>query len=168
MASPKSRRRLPLSAELNPYALRTFHWICVYCTLRALESYSYGLIQVFGRYADLNEENAMPIYEYCCRECGHSLEVIQKLADAPLTDCPVCSRPTLKKQVSAPSFRLSGGGWYETDFKTGDKKNIAGEKADGAGKGAAQSEQGGSSGKNEKKSESKPASPPASESAKAG
>ena len=64
----------------------------------------------------------MPIYEYCCRECGHSLEAIQKLADAPLTDCPVCSRPTLKKQVSAPSFRLSGGGWYETDFKTGDKK----------------------------------------------
>ena len=64
----------------------------------------------------------MPIYEYCCRECGHSLEAIQKLADAPLTDCPACSRPTLKKQVSAPSFRLSGGGWYETDFKTGDKK----------------------------------------------
>ena len=110
----------------------------------------------------------MPIYEYCCRECGHSLEVIQKLADAPLTDCPACSRPTLKKQVSAPSFRLSGGGWYETDFKTGDKKNIAGEKADGAGKGAAQSEQGGSSGTNEKKTESKPASPSASESAKAG
>ena len=110
----------------------------------------------------------MPIYEYCCRECGHSLEVIQKLADAPLTDCPACSRPTLKKQVSAPSFRLSGGGWYETDFTTGDKKNIAGEKADGAGKGAAKSEQGGSSGTNEKKTESKPASPPASEPAKAG
>ena len=110
----------------------------------------------------------MPIYEYCCRECGHSLEVIQKLADAPLTDCPACSRPTLKKQVSAPSFRLSGGGWYETDFKTGDKKNIAGEKADAAGKGAAQSEHGGSSGTGEKKTESKPASSPASEASKAG
>ena len=98
----------------------------------------------------------MPIYEYCCRECGHSLEAIQKLADAPLTDCPACSRPALKKQVSAPSFRLSGGGWYETDFKTGDKKNIAGEKADGAGKGAAQSEQGASSGTSETKTESIP------------
>ena len=110
----------------------------------------------------------MPIYEYCCRECGHSLEAIQKLADAPLTDCPACSRPTLKKQVSAPSFRLSGGGWYETDFKTGDKKNIAGEKADGPSKGAAQSEQGGGSGTSEKKTETKPASSPASESSKAG
>ena len=109
----------------------------------------------------------MPIYEYCCRECGHSLEVIQKLADAPLKDCPACSRPTLKKQVSAPSFRLSGGGWYETDFKTGDKKNIAGDKADGAGKGTAKSEQGGSSGTSEKKTETKPASSPASESSKA-
>ena len=110
----------------------------------------------------------MPIYEYCCRECDHSLEVIQKLADAPLTDCPACSRPTLKKQVSAPSFRLSGRGWYETDFKTGDKKNIAGENADGAVKGAAQSEQGASSGTGENKSESKPPSSAASESSKAG
>ena len=50
----------------------------------------------------------MPIYEYSCQECGHSLEAIQKLADAPLTDCPACDKPALKKQVSAPSFRLSG------------------------------------------------------------
>ena len=81
----------------------------------------------------------MPIYEYSCQECGHSLEAIQKLADAPLTDCPACDKPALKKQVSAPSFRLSGGGWYETDFKTGDKKNIAGERSDGAGKSSADS-----------------------------
>ena len=74
----------------------------------------------------------MPIYEYFCLECGHSLEAIQKLADAPLTDCPECGKPALKKQVSAPAFRLSGGGWYETDFKTGDKKNIAGERSDTA------------------------------------
>ena len=76
----------------------------------------------------------MPIYEYCCQDCGHSLEAIQKLADEPLTDCPECGKPSLKKQVSAPAFRLSGGGWYETDFKTGSKKNLAGEsdgKADG-------------------------------------
>jgi len=110
----------------------------------------------------------MPIYEYSCQSCGHRLEAIQRLADAPLTDCPACNQSNLKKQVSAPSFRLSGGGWYETDFKTGDKKNIAGEKADGAGKGAAQSEQGASSGTSEKKTESKPASSPASESSKAG
>ncbi len=67
----------------------------------------------------------MPIYEYCCQKCGHRLEAIQKLADSPLTDCPACLAPALKKQVSAPAFRLSGGGWYETDFKTGDKKQLA-------------------------------------------
>ena len=57
------------------------------------------------------------------------MEAIQRLADAPLSDCPACGQSSLKKQVSAPSFRLSGGGWYETDFKTGDKKNIAGERS---------------------------------------
>ena len=110
----------------------------------------------------------MPIYEYCCRECGHSLEAIQKLADAPLTDCPACSRPTLKKQVSAPSFRLSGGGWYETDFKTGDKKNIAGEKPTVLARAPLNRSRAASSGTSEKKTETKPASSPASESSKAG
>ena len=99
----------------------------------------------------------MPIYEYCCQECGHSLEAIQKLADAPLTDCPTCGRPALKKQVSAPTFRLSGGGWYETDFKTGDKKNIAGERSDTADKPAAKLESGSASSEGTKKAESKPA-----------
>ena len=93
----------------------------------------------------------MPIYEYCCQECGHSLEAIQKLADAPLTDCPECGKAALKKQVSAPAFRLSGGGWYETDFKTGDKKNIAGERSDTADKPAAKTEAGSASGENSKK-----------------
>ena len=74
----------------------------------------------------------MPIYEYQCQECGHELEAIQRLADDPLTECPACGKQGLKKRVSAPSFRLSGGGWYETDFKTGDKKNIAGERGDTA------------------------------------
>ena len=69
----------------------------------------------------------MPIYEYQCSECSHTLEVIQKLSDPVLTECPACGRPALKKLVSAPSFRLSGGGWYETDFKTGNKKNLAGD-----------------------------------------
>ncbi|MCZ6830891.1 MAG: zinc ribbon domain-containing protein [Gammaproteobacteria bacterium] len=70
----------------------------------------------------------MPIYEYQCQTCGHGLEVLQKLRDEPLQDCPSCGDSALKKKVSAVAFRLKGGGWYETDFKTGDKKNIAGDK----------------------------------------
>ena len=75
----------------------------------------------------------MPIYEYKCQKCGYAVEVIQRLSDEPLVDCPSCGAPAMKKQVSAPTFRLSGKGWYETDFKTGDKKNIAGEKSDSSG-----------------------------------
>lgn len=67
----------------------------------------------------------MPIYEYQCAACGHQLEAIQKFSDAPLVDCPSCSTPTLKKMLSVPGFRLKGGGWYETDFKTGARKNLA-------------------------------------------
>ncbi|GLH45614.1 hypothetical protein RS3R1_47020 [Pseudomonas atacamensis] len=59
------------------------------------------------------------------------MEAIQKISDAPLVDCPACQAPELKKQLSMPGFRLSGNGWYETDFKTGAKKNLAGgDKAD--------------------------------------
>ncbi|HID50129.1 MAG TPA: zinc ribbon domain-containing protein [Chromatiales bacterium] len=68
----------------------------------------------------------MPIYEYECEACGHRLEALQKMADDPLTDCPACEEPRLRKLVSAAAFRLKGGGWYETDFKTGDQKNLAG------------------------------------------
>ena len=64
----------------------------------------------------------MPIYEYRCENCGHELEAIQKISDAPLRDCPQCERETLKKQISAAAFRLKGGGWYETDFKDSKKK----------------------------------------------
>lgn len=71
----------------------------------------------------------MPIYEYQCESCGHRLEALQKVSDPQLCDCPECGKPSLKKQVSAAAFRLKGGGWYETDFKTGNKKNIAGEGA---------------------------------------
>ncbi|MDA8934094.1 zinc ribbon domain-containing protein [Gammaproteobacteria bacterium] len=67
----------------------------------------------------------MPIYDYKCSDCGHQIEVIQKFSDEPKTLCIECGKETLKKMVSAPSFRLKGGGWYETDFKTGKKKNIA-------------------------------------------
>jgi len=69
----------------------------------------------------------VPIYEYQCESCSHSLEALQKLSDAPLVDCPACGKASLKKQISAAGFRLSGGGWYETDFKSGKKKNLAGD-----------------------------------------
>ncbi len=68
----------------------------------------------------------MPIYEYQCPACGKELEVLQKVSDEPLRDCPQCGKATLQKKVSAAAFRLKGGGWYETDFKTGNKKNLAG------------------------------------------
>ena len=67
----------------------------------------------------------MPIYEYKCSHCGHQLEAIQKISDDPLLLCPNCDKKGLKKQVTAPSFRLKGSGWYETDFKTGKKKNLS-------------------------------------------
>ncbi len=67
----------------------------------------------------------MPIYEYQCRGCEHEFETIQKMSEAPLTQCPSCGKDLLKKKISAVAFRLKGGGWYETDFKSGDKKNVA-------------------------------------------
>ena len=70
----------------------------------------------------------MPFYEYECEACKFYSEVMQKITDAPLTKCPSCGKNRLKKLVSAPVFRLKGGGWYETDFK-GDqekKRNLAG------------------------------------------
>ncbi|AMD00917.1 MULTISPECIES: FmdB family zinc ribbon protein [Halomonas] len=75
----------------------------------------------------------MPIYEYQCKACGHRLEKLQKISAAPLTDCPACEAPELNRLVSAAGFRLAGGGWYETDFKSGSKKNIAGDTASTGG-----------------------------------
>jgi putative FmdB family regulatory protein len=75
----------------------------------------------------------MPFYEYQCRACGAQVEVMQKISDAPLRKCPECGRNMLTKLVSAPVFRLKGGGWYETDFKTDQdrKRNLVeAEKAD--------------------------------------
>jgi putative FmdB family regulatory protein len=69
----------------------------------------------------------MPFYEYECTACHHELEALQKFSDAPLTECPACHQQTLVKKVSAAGFRLTGGGWYETDFKSGKKKNLASE-----------------------------------------
>ena len=64
----------------------------------------------------------MPIYEYQCQSCGHELEKLQKISDAPLTDCPACDTDQLVKKISAAGFRLKGTGWYETDFKNKGKK----------------------------------------------
>jgi putative FmdB family regulatory protein len=69
----------------------------------------------------------MPFYEYQCKNCGHELEAMQKVSDAPLKKCPHCGKSQLQRLMSAPVFRLKGGGWYETDFK-GDqdtKRNLA-------------------------------------------
>ena len=75
----------------------------------------------------------MPIYEYQCEACDHKMEKLQKLSDEPLKVCPICNEPTLNKLVSAAGFRLKGGGWYETDFKTGKKKNVAGDNPNSTG-----------------------------------
>jgi putative FmdB family regulatory protein len=69
----------------------------------------------------------MPIYGYECTSCDHAFDALQKMSDPRLVDCPDCGESRLRKQLSAPKFRLKGKGWYETDFKTGDKRNIAGD-----------------------------------------
>ena len=100
----------------------------------------------------------MPIYGYVCRSCEHSFDALQKMSDDPLVDCPDCGEAALQKQLSAPKFRLKGTGWYETDFKTGDKRNLhgdsggktAGKKAKkDSGKSAAAAKQSGSTTKTE-------------------
>ena len=70
----------------------------------------------------------MPIYEYKCQNCGHFFEVLQRISEEPLSDCPKCKKDALKKLVSAPNFRLKGEGWYETDFKEDRRKNLAENK----------------------------------------
>ena len=69
----------------------------------------------------------MPIYEYVCRACGETSEILQKLSDPDEKKCPVCGKLQLTRQVSAAGFRLKGAGWYETDFKSDNKKNLAGD-----------------------------------------
>ena len=84
----------------------------------------------------------MPIYEYQCKSCGHQFDEIQKHDAEPLTDCPDCRAPSLVKLMSAPSFRLKGQGWYETDFKKSNQRNLAGDKSassEGKSKNAADS-----------------------------
>lgn len=73
----------------------------------------------------------MPIYEYVCDACGLEKDFIQRMSADPLTTCPSCEGETLRKKISAAGFRLKGTGWYETDFKTGNKKNLVGDAAPG-------------------------------------
>ncbi|MEH6419151.1 FmdB family zinc ribbon protein [Pseudomonas sp. CGJS7] len=94
----------------------------------------------------------MPIYAFQCSACGHSFDRLQKLSDADPTVCPECGAEKVGRQLTAPQFRLAGGGWYETDFKKdGDKKrNLAGEGSSGGSSAPA-------SGGESKPAESKPA-----------
>ena len=92
----------------------------------------------------------MPIYEYRCGECGQEHEVLQKVGEPPLTECPACGKPALKKQLSAAGFQLKGSGWYATDFK-GSAKKPAEKKPEAKTEVKAET-------KSETKIESKPAS----------
>jgi len=118
--------------------------------------------------------NPMPIYEFQCHHCGGRIEELMRLSDPDPVDCPSCSKPGLKRMLSAPSFRLAGSGWYETDFKKDGKRNLAGD-GDGGGKesGAGSNGDSGAAAKTEAKPESKPesakpAATPAGESKKTG
>ena len=101
----------------------------------------------------------MPIYEYVCKACGAESEIMQKISDPPAKECPVCHRKKLQKNISAAGFRLAGGGWYETDFKSGNKRNLVekGEpaKADAAACAPSGCEKPGCAAKVEAKAESK-------------
>jgi putative FmdB family regulatory protein len=68
---------------------------------------------------DHSTVHAMPIYAYKCESCGHAKDVLQKISDAPLTECPACGAATFSKQLTAAGFQLKGSGWYATDFKGG-------------------------------------------------
>ena len=70
----------------------------------------------------------MPLYGYICKNCEHTLDALQKMSDDPLVDCPECGEAALKRQLSAPRFRLKGQGWYETDFKKDNQRNLHGDK----------------------------------------
>jgi putative FmdB family regulatory protein len=67
----------------------------------------------------------MPIYAYKCDACGHAKDVLQKMSDPQLTDCPSCGQAEFKKQLTAAGFQLKGTGWYVTDFREGSGKSSA-------------------------------------------
>ena len=85
----------------------------------------------------------MPIYAYKCESCGHSKDVLQKMSDAPLTDCPQCGAATFKKQLTAAGFQLKGSGWYVTDFRGGTQAGAPAGQGVESGAAAADSKSGG-------------------------
>ncbi len=101
----------------------------------------------------------MPIYAYRCDACGHAMDVLQRMSDAPRTDCPACGAAALVKQVTAAGFQLKGSGWYVTDFR-GDAKAKAKAESDAPASGDKAAETPGKAG-------AKPADAPAAEPAKA-
>jgi putative FmdB family regulatory protein len=84
-----------------------------------------------------HQEFVMPIYAYRCESCGHTLDALQKVSDAPLRDCPACGAAALHKQLTAAGFQLKGSGWYATDFKGGSASSGAGKAASAAAPAAA-------------------------------
>lgn len=112
----------------------------------------------------------MPIYEYRCDACSHHLEKLQRMSEDKLVDCPECGQPALKRLVSAAAFRLKGSGWYETDFKKDNKRNLAEasgkdasdkKSSDGNGKKADKSSEKSSVTKSDSSTTVKPAAKPA-------
>jgi putative FmdB family regulatory protein len=103
----------------------------------------------------------MPIYAFQCQACGHAFERLQKLSDADPTACPDCGAEQVRRQLTAPTFRLAGGGWYETDFKKDGKRNLA-EKGEGGGGGEGGKDAAKVDAKPEAKADAKPAVAPAS------
>lgn len=109
----------------------------------------------------------MPIYAFECGACGHSFDRLQKLSDADPTVCPECGAEQIRRQLTAPQFRLAGAGWYETDFKKdGDKKRNLVDKGDSSQSESSKSEAPKSDAKSESapKSDAKPESKPTTES----
>ena len=109
----------------------------------------------------------MPIYEYQCQSCSHRLEKLQKMSEEAPVDCPECEQPTLKRLVSAAAFRLKGSGWYETDFKKDNKRNLAdsGGKDTSGTKSSSDKASTGDSSKTDKSSSQKDVKKPAIKSA---
>lgn len=102
----------------------------------------------------------MPIYEYACKKCGHTLDALQKMSDDPLADCPECGEAQLKRLISAPRFRLKGNGWYETDFKKDNQRNLSSSDAEPAKKDKSDSKPDKKSGDSKSKSDSSSKAPP--------
>src|SRR5688572_17426999 len=100
----------------------------------------------------------MPIYEYRCSACGQDHEVLQKVSEPPLTECPACGKPALQKQLSAAGFQLKGSGWYATDFKGSGKKPEKKAEAKTEAKTEVKAETKSETKSAETKTESKPAS----------